>query len=45
MDLDEYNDSYVLLRSKSIYLLNDPFMVISYTVTDVKFKSEEQQLT
>ena len=42
MDLDEYNDSYVLLRSKSRYLLNHPFMIISYTVnTDVKLKSEE----
>ena len=29
MDLDEYNDSYVLLRSKSRYLLNHPFMIIS----------------
>ena len=42
MDLDQYNDSYVLLRSKSRYLLNHPFMIISYTVnTDVKLKSEE----
>ena len=42
MDLDEYNDSYVLLRSKSRYLLNHPFMIISYTVnTDLKIKSEE----
>ena len=42
MDLDEYNDSYVLLRSKSRYLLNHPFMIISYTVnTDLKLKSEE----
>ena len=42
MDLNEYNDSYVLLRSKSRYLLNHPFMIISYTVnTDVKLKSEE----
>ena len=42
MDLDEYNDSYVPLRSKSRYLLNHPFMIISYTVnTDVKLKSEE----
>ena len=42
MDLDEYNDSYVLRRSKSRYLLNHPFMIISYTVnTDVKLKSEE----
>ena len=42
MDLDEYNNSYVLLRSKSRYLLNHPFMIISYTVnTDVKLKSEE----
>ena len=42
MDLDEYNDSYVLLRSKSRYLLNHPFMIISYTVnTDAKLKSEE----
>ena len=30
MDLDEYNDSYVLLRSKSRYLLNHLFMIISY---------------
>ena len=43
MDLNEYNDSYVLLRSKSRYLLNHPFMIISYTVnTDVKLKSEEK---
>ena len=42
MDLDEYNDSYVLLRSKSRYLLNHPFMIIFYTVnTDVKRKNEE----
>ena len=42
MDLDKYNDSYVLLRSKSRYLLNHPFMIISYMVnTDVKLKSEE----
>ena len=42
MDLDEYNDSYVLLRSKSKYLLNHPFIIISYTVnTNVKLKSEE----
>ena len=43
MDLDEYNDSYVLLRSKSRYLLNHPFMIISFTTinTDVKLKSEE----
>ena len=42
IDLDEYNDSYVLLRSKSRYLLNHPFMIISYTVnTDLKIKSEE----
>ena len=45
IDLDEYNNSYVLLRSKSRsskpkYLLNYPFIIISYTVnTDVK--SEE----
>ena len=30
MDLKEYNDSYVLLRSKSRYLLNHLFMIISY---------------
>ena len=43
MDLDEYNDSYVLLRSTSRYLLNHPFMIISYRVnTDVKLKSEEK---
>ena len=42
MDLDEYNDSFVLLRSKLRYLLNRPFMVIPYTVnTDVKLKGEE----
>ena len=42
MDLDDYNDSYVLLRSKSRNLPNHPFMIISYTVnTDVKLKSEE----
>ena len=43
MDLDEYNDSYVLLRSKSRYLLNHSFMIISFTTinTDVKLKSEE----
>ena len=38
MDLDKYNNSYVLLRSKSRHLQNHP----SYTVnTDVKLKSEE----
>ena len=43
MDLDECNDSYVLLRSTSRYLLNHPFMIISYTVkTDFKLKSEEK---
>ena len=42
MDLDEYNDSYVLLRSKSRYSLNHSFVIISYTVnTDVKLKSED----
>ena len=42
MDLDEYNESYVLLKSKSRYLLNHPFMIISYTInTDVKLKSGE----
>ena len=42
MDLDEHNDSYVLLRPRSRYLLNHPFMIISYTVnTEVKLKSEE----
>ena len=30
MDLEEYNDSYVLLRSKSKYLLNHLLMIISY---------------
>ena len=28
MDLDEYNNSYVLLRSKSRYSLNHPFMIV-----------------
>ena len=43
MDLDKYNDSYVLLRSKSRDLLNHPFMIISYTVNhDVKLKSKER---
>ena len=42
IDLDEYNDSYVPLRSKSRNLLNHPFMIILHTVnTDVKLKSEE----
>ena len=42
MDLDEYNDSYALLRSKSRYLLNHPFMIILYMISnDVKLKSEE----